>query len=47
MFAELVLLGVQPSEIERMTDDDKWDVLNIAGAQGQIREEQVRRAQNR
>ena len=35
--ARLVLLGLQPSEIERMTDVDKWDVLEIHAAQQRVR----------
>lgn len=27
--AQLILLGVQPSEVARMPDWQKWDVLNM------------------
>lgn len=35
--AELILLGVQPSEIDRMTPDDRWDVLEIHLAQQKLK----------
>jgi hypothetical protein len=35
--AELILLGVQPSEVDRMTPDERWDVLEIYLAQQKLR----------
>ena len=36
-FAELVLMGVQPSEVRELTDEEKWDILAIREAQGALK----------
>ena len=36
IFARLVLLGIQPSEIPQLSEQEKWDVLAIAEAQAAL-----------
>lgn len=35
--ARLVLLGIQPSEVDRMTGEERWDVLEIHAAEARAR----------
>ena len=39
-----MLLGVQPSEIDRMTGEDKWDIMEIHAAQQRVQAQAVRNA---
>ena len=42
--SRLMLLGLQPSEIDLMLDEDKWDVLEIHAAEQRAQAQAARNA---
>ena len=41
MDAQLILLGIQPSELENMPDFQRWDVLAIYEAQEALKRKKM------